>query len=112
MKHFCSSNKMLITWVNICSNQGHRVCFILDGFDEYHRISNTFVEEMIEGKLPKAMVIIFSRPVGTLKLKQSQTKIRSQIKIFSLRKIKFMPTLTLTLKPSRMSLRVMVEVVN
>ena len=65
----------------LLSNQGDKVCFILDGLDEYHRKSNTFVKELISMKLPKAMVIIFSRPVGTLKLKQSQTRIRSQIEI-------------------------------
>ena len=70
----------------LLSSQGDKVCFILDGLDEYHRKSNTFVEEMISWKLPKAMVIIFSRPVGTLKLKQSQTIIRSQIEILGFKK--------------------------
>ena len=70
----------------LLSGQGDKVCFILDGLDEYHRKSNTFVKELISMKLPKAMVIIFSRPVGTWKLKQSETKIRNQIEILGLKK--------------------------
>ena len=69
----------------LLSSQGEKVCFILDGLDEYLRKSNTFVKELIGRKLPRAMVIIFSRPVGTLKLKQSQT-INSQIEILGFKK--------------------------
>ena len=38
------------------------------------------------GKLPKAMVIIFSRPVGTLQLRKIQIIVSSQIEILGLRK--------------------------
>ena len=65
----------------LLSSQGDKVCFILDGLDEYHRKSNTFVEQLISMMLPKAMVIIFSRPVGTWKLKLSQTRVEKQIEI-------------------------------
>ena len=75
----------------LLSSQGDKVCFIFDGLDEYHKYGGTFVEKLIyhrftETKLLKAMVIIFSRPVGTWKLKQSQTKIRKQIEILGFKK--------------------------
>ena len=75
----------------LLSSEGDKVCFIFDGLDEYHKDGNTFVEKLIyhrftEPKLPKAMVIIFSRPVGTWKLKQSQTRVEKQIEILGFKK--------------------------
>ena len=70
----------------LLSSQGDKVCFIFDGLDEYHRKSKTFVEEIISRKLPRAMVIIFSRPVGTMTLKYNGTKIKHQIEILGFKK--------------------------
>ena len=86
---YCSKSDINNVGQYLLSSQGDKVCFIFDGLDEYHRKNeriNTFVEELISGKLPKAMIITFSRPVGTLQLKQSQTKINSQIEILGLKK--------------------------
>ena len=80
-KFYCSKQDANNMGQYLLSSQGDKVCFILDGFDEYHKKSDTYVEKLINGKLPKAMVIIFSRPVGTLKLKQSRTIINNQIEI-------------------------------
>ena len=75
----------------LLSSQGDNVCFIFDGLDEYHRKSNTFVEQLIyqrfaELKLPKAMVIVFSRPVGTLRLKRSGPVVKNEIEILGFKK--------------------------
>ena len=59
----------------IINTRGDKICFILDGLDEYRSKgieSNTIVEQLLKTTLSKAMVIVFSRPVGTLQLKKSQ----------------------------------------
>ena len=73
----------------VMCNEGNKTCFILDGYEEYQRKSknlNTFVEKLIKGeKLSKAMIIVFSRPIGCFQLKKNQT-IDNQIKILGFKK--------------------------
>ena len=56
---------------------GEGLCFILDGLDEYSPRSedNTFVFKLIKRELlPKAVVIVASRPAATAKLRRIATK--------------------------------------
>ena len=85
---YCSKSDVSNVGQYLLSSGGDKVCFIFDGLDEYLRKNertNTFVVELINGKLPKAMIIIFSRPVGTLQLKRSGT-VRRQIEILGFKK--------------------------
>ena len=72
----------------IINTRGDKICFILDGLDEYRSKgieSNTVVEQLLKRTLSKAMVIVFSRPVGTLQLKKSQT-INTHIEVLGFRR--------------------------
>ena len=86
---YCSKSDVNNMSQYLLSSQGDKVCFILDGLDEYHRKNKgykTVVEGLISGKLPKAMVIVASRPVGTSQLKQGLTIISSHIEILGFEK--------------------------
>ncbi len=58
------------------SQKGNKSCFILDGLDEYQNYSNknNIICDLISKTLSKAMVIVFSRPVGNKKLKNCGDK--------------------------------------
>ena len=74
---------------SIRSNQGEKTCFIFDGLDEYQRKDrnlNTFIEELLKGKLSNAMVIVFTRPVGSFQLKKSRSRIYNHIEILGFKK--------------------------
>ena len=92
MELFYSSKQVAkIMGEYLLSSEGDKVCFIFDGLDEYHKDGDKVVEKLIyhrftETKLHKAMVIIFSRPVGTWKLKRSQTRVENQIEILGFKK--------------------------
>ena len=58
-------------------HSGEGLCFVLDGLDEYspRSIDNTFIFQLIKGELlPKAVVIVASRPAATAKLRRIATK--------------------------------------
>ena len=58
-------------------HNGEGLCFVLDGLDEYNPISknNTFIFQLIKRQvLPKAIVIIASRPAATAQLRKIATK--------------------------------------
>ena len=58
-------------------HSGEGLCFILDGLDEYSPRSedNTFIFRLIRRELlPKAVVIVASRPAATAKLRRIATK--------------------------------------
>ena len=58
-------------------HSGEGLCFILDGLDEYNPTSkdNTFVFKLIKRELlPKAVVLVASRPAATAKLRRTATK--------------------------------------
>ena len=58
-------------------HNGKGLCFVLDGLDEYspRSIDNTFIFQLIKGELlPKAVVIVASRPAATAKLRRVATK--------------------------------------
>ena len=74
---------------HIMSNQGSKTCFIFDGLDEYQRKDknlNTFVEELLRGKLSNAMVIVFTRPIGSFQLKKKRSRIHDHIEILGFKK--------------------------
>ena len=50
---------------------GERVCFIVDGLDEYRNRGSIIFDLLEKRYLPKAMVIVASRPVGTAELRHS-----------------------------------------
>ena len=61
----------------ILEMDGEGLCFILDGLDEYRpkQKNNTFIFKLIKKEhLPKAVVIIASRPAATAKLRKIATK--------------------------------------
>ena len=61
----------------ILKMDGEGLCFILDGLDEYRpkQINNTFIFKLIKKEhLPKAVVIVASRPAATAKLRKIATK--------------------------------------
>ena len=58
-------------------HNGKGLCFVLDGLDEYSpkSLDNTFIFQLIKGEvLPKAVVIVASRPAATAKLRRIATK--------------------------------------
>ena len=58
-------------------HSGEGLCFVLDGLDEYRPRSkdNTFIFRLIKRELlPKAVVIVASRPAATAKLRSIATK--------------------------------------
>ena len=58
-------------------HSGEGLCFVLDGLDEYSPRSNdnNFIFQMIKRELlPKAVVIVASRPAATAKLRSIATK--------------------------------------
>ena len=58
-------------------HNGKGLCFVLDGLDEYSpkSLDNTFIFQLIKGELlPKAVVIVASRPAATAKLRRVATK--------------------------------------
>ena len=63
LQNFYSDSNAQLVEKFIVDNQGDKTCFILDGLDEYHR-KNSYVLKILAGKLSKAMVIVFSRPLG------------------------------------------------
>ena len=72
---FQSRSKVYQTKLEKCS--GDRVCFILDGYDEYSpRLGDKSVINQLIHKayLPLAMVIITSRPVATATLRPKATR--------------------------------------
>ena len=61
----------------ILEMDGEGLCFILDGLDEYRpkQKNNTFIFKLIKKEhLPKAVVIVASRPAATAKLRKIATK--------------------------------------
>ena len=71
------------------SVDGERMCFILDGLDEYEpyrRGSETVIKGLLEGILPKAMIIVLSRPVGSAKLMRCVNAITKRIEILGFSK--------------------------
>ena len=61
----------------ILKMDGEGLCFILDGLDEYRpkQKNNTFIFKLIKKEhLPKAVVIVASRPAATAKLRKIATK--------------------------------------
>ncbi len=58
------------------SQHGNKSVFILDGLDEYQNYNNrdNIIYDLINKKISKAMVIVFSRPVGNKKLKKCGDK--------------------------------------
>ena len=63
LQNFYSDSNAKMVEKIIVGNQGDKTCFILDGLDEYHR-KDSYVFKLLAGKLPEAMVIVFSRPLG------------------------------------------------
>ena len=58
-------------------HNGEGLCFVLDGLDEYtpRSMDNTFIFQLIKKELlPKAVVIVASRPAATAKLRSTATK--------------------------------------
>ena len=56
------------------SEEGEGVCFLFDGLDEYqayNRKTETVFKKLVEGKLSKAMIMVFSRPVGSAQLRRT-----------------------------------------
>ena len=56
---------------HLVSTNGHQLCIIMDGFDEYPTPlqKNSFIVNIINGVvLPKAMLVITSRPTATVSL--------------------------------------------
>ena len=67
-KYIATDSKRCRLLEVIEDNMGEGVCFIIDGLDEYeyHNNYDTVILELIsKHKLPLAMVIVASRPVGT-----------------------------------------------
>ncbi len=57
------------------SQRGNKSCFLLDGLDEYqYSNSKKNIFNLLNKKLSQAMVIVFSRPIGCKKLKNSGDK--------------------------------------
>ncbi len=68
---------------------GEGSCFIIDGLDEYQNNNNTVITRLIKKSyLPRAMVIVASRPVATAELRHScQVTRRIEVLGFSRRRI-------------------------
>ena len=72
----------------LVSEQGEGVCFLFDGLDEYqayNRKIETVFKKLVEGKLSKAMIMVFSRPVGSAQLRRT-TNIAKRIEILGFKK--------------------------
>ena len=54
------------------SSYGEGACFILDGLDEYHNPARVVTKLLNKKYLPKAMVIVASRPVGTAEIRRTK----------------------------------------
>ena len=75
LKCYYTQDSMIDEVMQVSNGEG--LCFILDGLDEYNPKSEkkTFIFQMITRKLlPKAVVIIASRPAATAKLRKVTTK--------------------------------------
>ena len=62
--------------LNIEESQGDKTCFILDGYDEFsHKDKDSSILYKLINKtyLPRAMIIITSRPIATVELRQKAT---------------------------------------
>ena len=71
-------------------NDGEGACFVIDGLDEYKERDNpdNLIYQLINKEyLPKAMIIVASRPVGTVKIRDRASK-RVEVLGFSKDQIK------------------------
>ena len=67
---------------------GEGVCFIIDGLDEYpeRNVAKNIVQRLIcKECLPSAMVIVASRPIGTVELRHS-ARISKRIEVLGFSK--------------------------
>ena len=68
----CLNSEQIITFTtHLANTKGQQLCIVMDGFDEYPTPlqKNSFIVDIIKGViLPKAIVVITSRPTATVLL--------------------------------------------
>ena len=68
----CLSSEQITTFTtHLVNTKGKQVCIVMDGFDEYPTPlqKNSFIVDIIKGLfLPKAIVVVTSRPTATVSL--------------------------------------------
>ena len=68
---------------------GERVCFIIDGLDEYEHVKdyNTIILKLITKKVwPLAMIMVASRPIGTASLRNEGPEKTKRIEVLGFKK--------------------------